>query len=256
MSRNVLHVALAIGVMSLSTAAAFGQSEFDIVGIKPGMTESQALEAIKAHDPRLKITVKRAAHAFSDGVQQHQTAPFLSHIEARLPGGPSRKPELAVYFTSPPQGGKVWAIERNEAAVGEPPTRQQYVAALQKKYGAPSATSTEMSRLAWNFPSGRVDCIPKLPGDPAAPVFAPSGRDEFGFLLRNWQQRKLAPADLSKCASRLHYVLGGSPVTQFSAVMIDVAAFAAADAALQRELQTLEQNARRQRDAKGQVPKI
>ncbi|MBL8225548.1 MAG: hypothetical protein JNM50_09470 [Chromatiales bacterium] len=237
-------------------AAVAQQADFDIVGLKLGMTQDQVVAAIKAHDPGLKVVSVQSAFGYSDGTQQLQTPPFLSRIEARAAGGPSGKPALAVYFTPPPQAGRVWAIERNEKTTGEPPTVQQYVAALQQKYGEPTAVSPGYAALAWDFPSGRVNCIPRLPDRPGFPAFRPSGSDDLGFMLNLWQQRKLAPADLSRCASRLHYVLGSSIVTDFSAILIDVATFASANAAAMREVDDLEQNARRQRDDRGQVPKL
>lgn len=252
-SRNAFPAAL---LAVLSSAALAQQPAFDIVGLKLGMTESEVLAAIKAHDPKLKVFSVQSAFGYSDGMQQLKTAPFLSRIEARTGTGPSGKPALAVYFTPPPQAGKVWAIERNEKVTGEPPTVQQYAAALQQKYGPPSAVSAQSSSLAWDFPAGRVNCIPRVPDRPGFPAFRPSGSDDLGFLLRLWQQRKLGPADLSTCASRLHYVLGSAIVTDFSAVMIDVATYAAANAAATREVDALEQNARKLRDSKGQVPKL
>lgn len=250
------HAVLAAFLAVLSSTVLAQQPSFDIVGLRLGMTESEVVAAIKAHDPKLKVITVQSAYSYSDGMQQLQTPPFLSRIEARTGTGPSGKPALAIYFTPPPQAGKAWAIERNEKTTGEPPTVQQYASALQQKYGAPSAVSAQSAALAWDFPAGRVNCIPRVPDRPGFPAFRPSGSDDLGFLLRLWQQRKLAPADLSTCASRLHYVLGSSIVTEFSAVMIDVATYAAANAAAMREVDTLEQNARKLRDSKGRVPKL
>lgn len=254
--KRTRRVMTAVGLSMLSAAAIAQQPSFDIVGLRLGMTESEVTAAIKAHDPKLKLTSIQSAFNYSDGMQQLKTPAFLSRIEARSGTAGTGKPAFAVYFTPPPQAGKVWAIERNEKVSGEPPTVQQYAAALQQKYGAPSAVSPQSAALAWDFPAGRVSCIPRVPDRPGFPAFRPSGTDDLGFLLRLWQQRKLAPADLSTCASRLHYVLGSAIVTDFSAVMIDVAGFAAANAAAMREVAALEEQARKLRDSKGQVPKL
>ncbi len=254
--KRTRRVITAVALSILSAAAFAQQPSFDIVGLRLGMTESDVLAALKAHDPSLKVTTYQGAFSYSDGMQQLKTPVFLSRIEARTGTGSTSKPALAVYFTPPPQAGKVWAIERNEKVSGEPPTVQQYAAALQQKYGTPSAVSPQSAALAWDFPAGQVNCIPRVPDRPGFPAFRPSGTDDLGFLLRLWQQRKLAPADLSTCASRLHYVLGSAIVTEFSAVMIDVAGFAAANAAAMREVAALEERARKLRDSKGQVPKL
>ncbi|MFN3304552.1 MAG: hypothetical protein ACK44A_12615 [Roseateles sp.] len=249
--------ALSTALLAASCSTAMSQPAVpDIVGLRLGMTASEAVAAIQAHDPALKLITVQSRFNYSDGMQPLQTPPFLARIEARTGTGPSGKPALAVYFTPPPLGGKVWAVERNESVRGEPPTVQQYAAALQQKYGAPSAVSPGSAALAWDFPAGRVNCIPRLPDRPGFPAFRPGSSEDLGFSLRIWQQRKLAPADLSSCASRLHYVLGSDIVTAFSAVMIDVAGYAAANAAAQREVAALEQAARQQRDARGQVPKL
>ena len=232
------------------------QPSFDIVGLKLGMTEREVVSAIRAYNGALKITSVQSAFPYSDGVQQFQTDAFLSRIVAG--SGASTRPELVVYFTPPPKGGRVWAIERDERINGNPPTLQQYVAALGQKYGAPTAVSPGGAHLAWDFPAGRPNCIVRPPDRPGFPAFRPSGREDLGFLLDLWRQRKLVPADLTTCASRLHYVLGsnGGVISNYYAVLIDVPADSASNEAANREVQAREDAARKLRESKGRAPKL
>lgn len=252
---------LAACSISLAGNARAQQPSFDIVGLKLGMTESEALNVIKAYDGTLQISSVKSAFGYSDGVQQFQTEPFLSRIEARSkkmkPG--STRPDLAVYFTPPPKGGRVWAIEREEAIDTNQPTAEQFAAALAQKYGSPTATSPGSTSMAWDFPAGRPNCILRPPDRPGFPAFRPSGREDLGFLLNLWQQRKLIPADASTCASRLHYVLSsmnGTVISRHYALLIDVAAFAASNEAANREVQAQEDRVRKLRENKGQAPKL
>lgn len=241
-----------LALLALGLSQARAQS-FDIVGLRLGMSEAEALQAIQAYRPDLKISRVQSAFGYSDGVQSFQTQPFLSRL--LVAGHP--RPTLAVYFTPPPKGGRVWAIERDEPITGDPPNFAQYTAALKDKYGTPTAGRDGV--LAWDFPAGRPNCIPRPPDRPGFPAFKPSGTDDLGFLLRLWQQKKVAPADLSQCASRLHYVLStsnGEVISRYYALLVDVPAYAAAYEAANREVEAQEAAARKRREGKAQTPRL
>lgn len=127
-----------LGTMLACLMPALAQAEqFDIVGLKPGMTEPEVIAAIKAHDPTMKITSFQSQYNYSDGVQSFQTAPFLSKIEASQtkynPMETLYPAKIAIWFTPPPQGGRVWGIERKEYLSNKnPPTVSQYADALIK----------------------------------------------------------------------------------------------------------------------------
>lgn len=233
--------------------------QFDIVGLKLGMTEPEVIAAIKAHDPTLKIESTQNTYSYSDGVQQFQTAPFLWRISTRQTANTSTVGGLIILFTPPPKGGRVWAIERKETISSNPPTAKQYATALKQKYGAPTIASSDESQLAWDFPAGKPNCVPRDPGRPAFPVLRPTQEVDVGFTLRMWQQKKVAPTDLSTCASRLHYLLStsnGQVISSFQAIMYDVGIYAVADEAAKRDTQSLEGKARKARESKGQTPKL
>ena len=249
---------LGIALVCLAPALVHAQ-QFDIVGLKLGMTEREVIAAIKAHDPALKIESAQGRYSYSDGVQQFQTAPFLSHISTRQAAGTSTVGGLIILFTPPPKGGRVWAIERKEPITSNPPTAKQYAAALKRKYGAPTVASSDESQLAWDFPVGKPNCVPRDPGRPAFPVLHPTKEADVAFTLRMWQQKKLAPADLSTCASRLHYLLSttnGQVISSFQAIMYDVGIYSSANDAANREVNRLENQVRKAREGKGQAPKL
>ncbi len=254
-------VSIAVGSIAILGTAWAQQPSFDIVGLRLGMTESEAVNAIRAYDGTLRILSVQSAFGYSDGVQQLKTEPFLSRIEGRSakqkPG--STRPDLVVHFTPPPSAGRVWAIEREEGIDADQPSAEQFVGALTQKYGKPTAVSPGNSSLAWDFPPGRPNCILRPPDRPGFPAFRPGGREDLGFLLGTWQQRKLVPADASTCASRLHYVLSstnGTVISRHYALMIDVAAYAASNEAATREVNQLEARARKLREGKGQAPRL
>lgn len=248
---------LGIALACLAPALVHAQ-QFDIVGLKLGMTEPEVIAALKAHDPAFKIESIQSMHTYSDGVQQFQTAAFLSRIQARR-HRTTQVSDLIILFTPPPKGGRVWAVERKEPITSNPPTAKQYAAALKQKYGAPTVASSDESQLAWDFPAGKPNCVPRDPGRPAFPVLHPTKEADVAFTLRMWQQKKLAPADLSTCASRLHYLLSttnGQVISSFQAIMYDVGIYSTANDAANREVKTLEDQARKAREGKGQAPKL
>lgn len=258
--RTLREYAALLGTALACMVPALAQcQQFDIVGLKLGMTEPEVIAAIKAHDPTLKIESQQSTYTYSDGVQQFQTAPFLSQISTRQTASTSTVGGLVILFTPPPKGGRVWAIERKESITGNPPTAKQYAAALKQKYGAPTAISSDDILLAWDFPAGKPNCVPRDPSRPAFPVLRPTQDADVGFSLRMWQQKKIAPADLSTCASRLHYILSttnGQAISSFQAIMYDVGIFAAANDAANREVNALVDKARKARESKGQTPKL
>ncbi|MCW5623386.1 MAG: hypothetical protein KIT73_01540 [Burkholderiales bacterium] len=251
---------VAAAVLSLGTGAARAQQpSFDIVGLKLGMTESEVIAALKAHDATLKIQSIQSAYGYTDGVSSFQTEPFLSRVEGHAAKPTSQKADFIILFTPPPQGGRVWAIERQQPIATNQPTQEQYAAALKEKYGPPTATSPGGAHFAWDFPAGKPNCIPRPPDRPGFPAYRPGAGDDLNFLLNLWQKKKLAPADLSTCASRLHYVLSstnGQVISSFTASLIDVAAYATSNAAANRQVQALEEKVRKEREGKGQAPKL
>jgi hypothetical protein len=251
-------------VRSTLVAAAFalaagtaGAQNVDIVGLRLGMTESEAIAALKAHDPTLKIVSRQSTFVYTDGIKQFSTEPFLSRIDAARPKSQLPVANFILSFTPPPNGGKLWAIERRDRIDTNKPTQQQYTEALVQKYGKPTATSRNGAALAWDLPAGRQSCL-RNPSDPGFPMFRPSNTTSPLMTTLEYQQRgKRAPADLTQCASQLHYVLGtlsGHVIDEFQAYLIDVPGYVAATRAANQRVDALEQQVRKAREGKGKAP--
>lgn len=242
----------------LLTAQVHAQT-FDILGVKLGMTEAEALAALKAQEPALKISRVESVFSYTDGVKQFETAPFLSEINASRPGSTSSNPNFRLLFTPPPQGGKLWAFERLEPIKENKPSQDQYVAALVQKYGKPTAVSREGAALSWDFPAGRSSCL-RIPHDPGYPQWRPSSpTGDLDLMLTGALRAKRAPADLGQCASQLYYVLsttGGHVIDNFRAILLDVPLYVSSAQAANAEVDALEKKAQAARASQGKAPAL
>lgn len=253
-----------LGALLGATLPMHAQSDaesMDIVGLKLGMTQSEALAALKAHDAALVFAEEESFFNYTDGVSYFQTEPFLSKIVASDPGSAQAIGSILLYFTPPPNGGKLWAIDRKEEIKDSQPTLEQYTEALVKKYGPPLATSREGYALTWDFPKGSTTCLLRPPNDPAFPQFRPRNNNSGDLMsaLRAGQQGKRVPDDLSVCGSQLYYLLGttnGQVINNFHAILIDVAGYATAEEAAGDHVAKLEESAVQARTGKGQAPKL
>jgi len=234
--------------------------DMDIVGLKLGMTESEAMAALKAHDATLTIAPIKSSFQYNDGVNYFQTEPFLAKIEARTRGSAQADAEFMLYFTPPPKGGRLWAVDRKERIQERQPTLAQYTEALVTKYGKPLATSRGGNALAWEFPAGRPTCLLRPPSDPAFPQFRPRNNNSGDLMgaIRAGQLHKRVPQDLSNCASQMYYLLGQNDgvIGSFHAILLDIAGYATAEQAAGAQVQALEEKAKQTRASKGQAPKL
>jgi len=64
---------IAFAVVGASILPATAQSTFDVVGVRPGMTEAEAMSALTAHRPGMRIQKRNMSYNFRDGVQQINT---------------------------------------------------------------------------------------------------------------------------------------------------------------------------------------
>lgn len=253
-------------ILALVSGNALGQAgAFDIVGLRLGMTEDEALAALKAHDPTLEVTIGNGFFYYSDGVQQFETEEFLAQIAAQLQPPQQVAPAFTLLFSPPPQGGRLWAIERREKTTQNKPSLQQYVAALEQKYGKPSAVSPGMNSMVWDFPADRPNCMPRDPSRPGFPTYRPSS-DSGSALLMTLQaahQRNPSPPNFADCGSHLYFILSstggfdsGGVVDEFQAIMLDVGHFVGASEAAEAQVAELEAAARRKRESQGEVPTL
>lgn len=231
--------------------------DVDVVGIRLGMNTEEVQNSLKAHGIDAKnIKVHRQKYRYSDGVKQFSTDDFVFYIDAFKQDGNSDS--LSIFFSPNPKGGRVVAVTRTVENQTNPPTRRQYLEALKKKYGPPKSEDT--STVQWDFPGGKVQCLVGGVGAyrPTQPsilkkIYGANVGSRDGVL----HNRKAK--SLSDCASFLTYAMpsgNDSPATTVTAVMVDVAGTADGELSANEWVAGLEEQARKDREAKGAKPTI
>tara|TARA_R110001599_G_scaffold353408_1_gene592075 strand:- start:1490 stop:2260 length:771 start_codon:yes stop_codon:yes gene_type:complete len=232
--------------------------EFDIVGLKLGMSVAQVHEALIAYGVDQKdIRENRQYYSYTDGVEQFQTDAFVTYINA-FRNRDGSTDALGIFFSSSPLEGGVVAITREMGNQTNPTTRRQYLEALRNKYGQP--TSEDISTVQWDFPTGKTQCIVGGVGTygPAQPsilkkIYGANVGTRDGVLHN--QKAKL----LSDCASYLTYAMPSgddSAVTRATAVMVDVAGTAEGELSANEWVAGLAEQARKVREARGKKPEL
>jgi hypothetical protein len=244
--------------LSMLAGSAWAQAQsFDIAGLRMGMTEDEAIATLEAFDPQMELTVIEGYFNYSDGVSNFETDNYPSEIRGTRPGSRSRD-DFILMFTPPPNGGRLWLVDRREDIKSDFPSAAQYGEALRQKYGEPSIVSNEELLFAWELPAGGPACLRDRLG-PVRAYFQPRRHTDLLYRLHYMQQVGQAPADLTTCAVQLNYQLGSTNnqvVQSFNAIMIDVAGFSVANDAANEWVQGLEAEARRQREGGGKAPRL
>lgn len=138
----------------------------DVVGIKSGMTVKDAMQALKADNPRMKLSPSTLRlEGFSDDLMS-----YVVGAEPQTPGPPpgytiARAGEkVTIAFTLPPNQESVWGVERvYNFATAERPALQVTLDALTKKYGP------ETTRLNAGPNSNHITWVYNAQGKPMGP---------------------------------------------------------------------------------------
>jgi hypothetical protein len=85
---------IAFAVVGASIFPATAQSTFDVVGVRPGMTEAEAMSALTAHRPGMRVQKRNMSYNFRDGVQQINTESFLHEVWVTYDDAQGQKREL------------------------------------------------------------------------------------------------------------------------------------------------------------------
>lgn len=242
-------------IASLCVGVAQAQ-EFDIVGLKLGMTLPEVKSVLKDYGVDPNIQEHRQYYNYSDGVEHFKTEDFVSYIDAMRSGDSTDN--LAIFFSPGPKGGRVVAITRTVNNRINPPTRSQYLDALKKKYGAP--TAEDISTVQWDFPEGKQQCVVGAVGSymPTQPsilkkIYGANVGSRDG-VLHNQKAKSLAD-----CASYITYAMPSgdtSLATDVRAVMIDVAGTAEGELSANEWVASLAEQARKARAAKSVAPTL
>jgi hypothetical protein len=259
MTAALIAIAAATAVVPASAAP-----EWDLLGVKLGMTEAEVRAAFQAYDPSAKVTALQASLTYSDGLTSQRTPAFLDELRIEVVRKARFQP-LRVWFSGPVGEPRVIAIARQEMNTPNPPTNAQFEQALQAKYGAPTdqlggagATpvwqeSGKPSCIQARYPAGRIT-LGEFPQVVTGQMNL--SRVLINFMNRAQNELLNAPADLSQCGAVMYYIVSLDPVTSFNAAIFDLGALAATAKARQEYVEKLNAEARAKRESKGQVPQL
>jgi hypothetical protein len=255
--------ALALGAASLPVVAA---EDWDIVGIKLGMTEAEVRQKLKEYAPKANVQVFNSGYSYSDGVNSFQTPPFMNALQAK-PGDVSKGAEngVKVWMSGPVGEARVIAIARKfQDFSTTAPGKAQLAQSLEQKYGKPAGLAAGDGEPIWEQ-AGKPTCMRANNGNGLRLHVGP-----FGSMAQNLsdtqniesQLEKMRskspgmPADLSTCGAIVFYNYLGDPVATFHAGIIDVGAMVATERARNKWVDELEAEAVRKRQGQSQTPRL
>ncbi|MGQ3054583.1 MAG: hypothetical protein ACT6S0_22595 [Roseateles sp.] len=256
--------ATAAAVLVLCTAASpsLAAPDWDMAGVKLGMTEAEVKAALVAYDPKGKISASNSSYNYSDGLNSHRTPAFLSSMEIRVVRLAQWTP-IKVWFSGPDGPARVIAIARNEGNLPNPVTRGQFLQSLQAKYGPPTAQWS--NGMPYWEANGKPSCVRTRSGGQVNFGEFPqvtSGHktlDQAVGLLEAQQQQPggfyTLPADLTSCGTFMYYT-AVDPVSLYTGGMYDVGAIVATQRARQAWVDKLRSEAVRKREGQGQAPRL
>jgi hypothetical protein len=259
--------AIAALVLTAWTLPGFAAPDWDIIGIKIGMTEAQVREALMAFDPKAKITAYNATFSYHDGVSHHQTPEFLNTIEMRV-GEPSLGNGIKAWFSGPIGEARVIAVARKHYdGSRNAPTLAQFEQSLQAKYK--NATSQlDSSNPVWEE-AGKPSCVRITAGPnqsrPHLGTFVstaqtfnnPNDIENMIEKRRARESKGLLPKDLATCGAFTFYMYHrGDPVKMFTAGMFDLGAMIATERSRNAWVDKFEAEATRKRQGQGQAPRL
>ncbi len=242
-------IALAVAGASLLPATA--QSTFDVVGIRPGMTEAEAMSALTAHRSGMRIQKRSMNYNFRDGVQQINTDSFLHEVWVTYDDAQGRE-DFRLYFSPLPSASRVVSVMRN-VSLKAPPTQAQLSSQLTQKYGTPTVSGKNYAdlNLTWGEP-GKPMC---WRSNPKATVIG-DGQGDITDYLRKEQAKGKVPADFSQCGVAIAANLVGEPVRQLVVRITDYGLWATTQQKAKDWVEQQRQDAVKARLSKGAGPKL
>ncbi len=144
--------------LSLVLVAGFASAQqtpsLDIVGIKPGMSMNDAMQALKADDPRLKMTnTSIQAEGFANPLIPLVQGDDIAPNNVAQVNQPTET--IQVLLTTPPGQAVVWSVWRNYIfPTSQRPSMQATIDALVAKYGPPSTPvdpAATVQSIAWVY---------------------------------------------------------------------------------------------------------
>jgi hypothetical protein len=147
-----------------AAGAAPGGARAEIVGIRLGMTQDQAIAAIRAYNPRLAVSEHATEVTIQDSNRQPlQVDRYVSEVwgdwNKSVQGYQNGEPieKLVVVFASPPAAHHVQFVERDIRYVSnDGPATDVLLASIRDKYGEPTRTSSSGHALLWQYGAQRL----------------------------------------------------------------------------------------------------
>lgn len=245
-----LSLTVALAMSHLITGAnAADLSKADIVGLRPGMTWSDAESALKAHNKDFKINVYEATYAYDDGANQFQTPKVLERVHAThtriLSPSTAEMEDIILVFSGTPGKEVVTALRRSSAGTPNPTSLSSFRQALIGKYGEPdSERTTGTPTLSWTSRTASTqDCFDMNSVGPIS-----------NALMELVRSRNIS--DTSNCADGITYSLSGDPVTGFFASWVDRDLVVNNDAEIQAWVDGLQADAVKKREANAAAPTL
>lgn len=258
--RLIRHFTGMVAILALSFGAAptLADRDWDILGVRLGMTEAEVREVFKAYDPNGKIIPVNAKLSYSDKVNSFLTQDFLDTLELRITRISLQTP-LKVWFSGPVEEARVIGVARQEYNLPNPVTAAQFRQSLVEKYGQPTATSGTMP--VWEE-AGKPSCV-RVSWGVSLGEFPQvvTGQRNISWavaalkVLGQTPSEKM-PADLTSCGAFLYYTAGIDPVTSITAGLFDVGAIMATHQNRQAWVEQLEAEAIRKREGAAQTPRL
>lgn len=242
---------IAFAVIGASILPATAQSTFDVVGVRPGMTEAEAMSALTAHRAGMRIQKRNMSYNFRDGVQQINTEAFLHEVWVTYDDAQGRE-DFRLYFSPLPSASRVVSVSRN-VSLNAPPTQAQLSSQLTQKYGTPTVTGKNYAdlNLTWGE-SGKPMC---WRSNPKATVIG-DGQGDITDYLRKEQAKGRVPADFSQCGVAVAANLVGEPVRQLIVRITDYGLWATTQQKAKDWVEQQRQDAVKARLSKGAGPKL
>ncbi|MCC5885866.1 MAG: hypothetical protein JJT88_05455 [Gammaproteobacteria bacterium] len=260
---NLARAAAAL-VLSVCAASAVATPDWDLMGLRLGMTEDEVTAAFKAYNPNGQINVYNSNYTYSDKVNSFRTPPFLSSMDLRVTTTVISTP-LRVWFSGPDGDVRVIAIAREEINLPNPPTAAEFNQTVYDKYGEPTHRMSNGAPI-WQE-AGKPSCITTRNsyGESISlqefPQVASGHKtmEQAVQMLEIWQQRpaeQAAPEDLGTCGAFMYYPPGRDAMRSFRAAIFDVGAIVDTHRRRMAWVSQLEADAIRARESQGQRPRL
>tara|TARA_Y100001963_G_scaffold149142_1_gene228159 strand:- start:186 stop:1016 length:831 start_codon:yes stop_codon:yes gene_type:complete len=254
-----------------STMAADSGSKYDVIGITLGMTVEDAKQKLRDFGiEEQSIYETRMSYSYSDGINHNfKTDDFVYRIiganKALYKDGKQHSDSITLYFSPPPEGGRLVGLQRLMLNGIDPVTGGQFKQAVIDKYGEP--TTANSNTLNWKFGSGNKNCL-SASQDGTGVALPDSSKNksilDMVFVKRSGQYRLdlfrvSRIKNLDECANMLEFKLTATdtkPANSVTTTMIDIPSWVSAELAAGAEVERLRKAAVEKREGKGKVPAL